>query len=961
MLSVLFVFTCCPLWLFIFITIKFTIAQMLNCMKSFYLVLILISFIFLDCSNKNESSLRIQEIKCNGIGNPCGVEKIPNFSWIITSDKRGQKQSAYQIIVASDRKSADKGKGDYWDSGKLISGENAWISYEGKNLMPASEYFWRIRIWDGNDQVSEWSPTGNFITGLFEKSDWSGAKWIGYEDITDSLLLVPGVHGNGDDLRNVAVKRTVIPYFRKDFLLSKKIKKALVFISGLGHYELYINGNKTGDRFLSPGWTDYRKTCLFNTYDVTDYIIDGKNAISTIIGNGFYNINRERYRKLVIAYGAPKMILKLHITYNDGSTESVLSDETWKTAPSPITFSSIYGGEDYDARMEQDGWNEPGFDDGNWQSVIIAREPSGQLRPESDFPVKVMEVFKPRSLSLRKDSLYVYDFGQNASGIIRVKVTGEKGQQIKFLPGELLGEDSLVTQQATGSPYIFSYTLKGEEEEVWIPKFTYYGFRYLQAEGAVPDEVITSGKPCIREIEMLHTSNSSPEEGSFECSNELFNRIYGLINWAIKSNLSSVVTDCPHREKLGWLEQTHLMGNSIRYLYDIHNLYSKVIDDMIEAQLENGLVPDIAPEYVPFAAGFRDSPEWGSACVILPWYMYEWYGDTEVLSKAYPMVKKYVDYLSGMADHNILSHGLGDWYDLGPEFPGEAQLTPKKVTATSIYYYDITLLSKMAELTGNQEDTEFYKKLAEEVRYSFNKEFLNPVTNVYSTGSQTAYSMPLYFGMVDDSMRPYVVANLIKSINDNNKALTAGDIGYRYLLRVLEQEGQSQLIFDMNSRNDVPGYGFQLAKGATALTESWAALKYVSNNHLMLGHIMEWFFSGIGGIRQVPGSSAYDTILISPEIAGDIKWARAAINTIHGKILSSWEIKDKHLTLKIIIPVGSKAIVVIPQNDPETIKENKAPVSQSEEIKLIKVEEDKTYFELSSGDYIFETPYYSSK
>jgi hypothetical protein len=378
---------------------------------------------------------------------------------------------------------------------------------------------------------------------------------------------------------------------------------------------------------------------------------------------------------------------------------------------------------------------------------------------------------------------------------------------------------------------------------------------------------------------------------------------------------------------------------------------------MIEAQLDNGLVPDIAPEYVPFYAGFRDSPEWGSACIILPWYMYEWYGDVELVKKAYPMMKKYADYLSGMAENNILSHGLGDWYDLGPKFPGEAQLTPKKVTATSIYYYDLKLLSMMAELTDNKEDAAYYGNLAEDVRKSFNKEFLNQTTRVYSTGSQTAFSMPLYFDMVDDSIKHEVVANLVKSINENNKALTAGDIGYRYLLRVLEQEGHSQLIYEMNSRDDIPGYGFQLAKGATSLTESWPALKYVSNNHLMLGHLMEWFYTGVAGIRQAQGSTGYKNIIIAPEIVGNLTHADASLNTIHGKISSSWLIEKETLKMKISIPVSCTATIEIPCSDPDLITESGSQTADSENIIKYQIKGDKTICEIQSGDYIFMIPF----
>jgi alpha-L-rhamnosidase len=927
-------------------------------MRSAFSFAILLILLLTCCKAKPDSALSVSSLKCNGLENPLGTDKVPEFSWINISTERGQAQTAFQIIVSSSEWMAGKNSGDIWDSGKSMSGATAWVSYQGQVLGPGKEYFWKVRVWDRNDKQSAWSKTSKFVTGLFVKEDWGGAKWIGYEEIPDSLLLIPGVHGNGNNLGEVAKKKTIIPYFRKDFSLEKKVKQAFVFVCGLGQYELYLNGEKVGDRFLSPGWTNYEKKCYYNTFDVTDMLTHGENVIGAIVGNGFYNINRERYRKLVIAYGAPKMILKLEVSYNDGTKEVIISDKGWKTASSPVTFSSIYGGEDYDARLEQEGWNKKGFIDEKWMDALIVKEPAGSLQPETDYPVKVAEIFDNKKISVHRDSIYVYDFGQNASGIIKIKMKGKKGQEVRFYPGELLGEDSLVTQQATGSPFYFSYTLRSNEEEFWMPRFTYYGFRYVQAERAVPPNYTNpENLPVIENIQLLHTRNSSPEVGTFRCSNQLLNSVYELITWSIKSNLASVATDCPHREKLGWLEQTHLMGNSIKFVYDIHNLYDKVIDDMIEAQLENGLVPDIAPEYVPFAAGFRDSPEWGSACVILPWDMYQWYGDIEAVRKAYPMMKKYVAYLQGKSEKNILSHGLGDWYDLGPKSPGEAQLTPKAVTATSIYFYDAKLLGEMAALIGENDDAAHFRKLAEEIRIAFNTRFLDRATKVYSTGSQTAYSMPLFFGMVDDSIKNKVVDNLIKSINENNKALTAGDVGYRYLLRTLEQEGQSELIFDMNSKTDVPGYGYQLSKGATSLTESWAALKYVSNNHMMLGHLMEWFYSGIGGIRQPVGSSAYEKIIISPDVVGDLTWAETSFNTVHGEIISNWKIEGNNFILKVKIPVGCNAVVEIPQTDRSMIYESEVPVSQSKQVMISGGNALKTFCEISSGEYIFRTSF----
>jgi len=907
-------------------------------------------------SKNSVTSLVVSEIKCNNLENPVGIAPVPYFSWLLTAVQRGQAQTAYQIIIGSDSGIISDGGNKFWDSGKIPSDHSAWIQYEGPGLSSGKEYFWKIRVWDESDKPSPWSKTGKFITALFDRKDWDKANWIGCEEIPDSLLLVPGVHGDGNDLGNIASKRTIVPLFRKDFSVKKKIRRAYAFVCGLGQYELYINGEKIGDRFLSPGWSDYRKSCLYNTFDVSASLKPGLNTLGAIVGNGFYNINRERYRKLVIAYGAPKMLLKLDIEYADGSKESIITDKSWKTSPSPITFTSIYGGEDYDARLEQEGWNLPGFKDESWKKVLMVKEPSGNLKPESDYPLKVSEVIDYKKISAKKDSVFTYDFGQNASGIIKIKISGKKGQEVRFIPGELLGEDSLVTQKATGEPYYFSYTLKGENEEVWIPRFSYYGIRYVEVKGAVPLLYPNQfNLPVIRDLKFLHTRNSSPENGSFKCSNELFNSIYKLIGWSVKSNLASVATDCPHREKLGWLEQTHLMGNSVKFIYDIHNLYNKMIDDMMEAQLENGLVPDIAPEFVPFNEGFRDSPEWGSACIIVPYDLYQWYGDKEAVRKAYPMMKKYMAYLKMKADNLILSHGLGDWYDLGPNSPGEAQLTPKTLTATSMFFYDAKLLAEMATLLDEKEDAKYFSNLAHEIMISFNDMFFNPVTKVYSTGSQTAYSMPMFFGMVDDKYKSDVIKNLINSINNNNKALTAGDIGYRYLLRTLEEAGQSQLIFDMNSKTDVPGYGYQLSKGATSLTESWPALKYVSNNHMMLGHLMEWFYSGIGGIRQVPGSPSYNKVIISPDLVGDLTWAETTYKSVHGDITCNWKIENKNFLLNIRIPVNCTGIVSLPQKNANIIFENGIQIQEVKMIKILEVLPDRILLEIPSGEYNFST------
>lgn len=906
------------------------------------------------CQQRAAHFIEVTKIETNGKAEPMGVQQRGlTFSWQMDSDLRSQYQTAWRIGVASTREALQDGEFDLWDSGKQKGDKNTTVAYEGQNLSQGERYFWKVKVWDKEDRESEWSDSGSFVTGLFNQENWSGAQWIGYDSLPDSLRLVPGVHGSGNELGPIAQDHPVIPQFRKEFSIDKPIEEATLFISGLGHYEASINGQKIGTDFLSPGWTDYEETVLYNTYDVTDKLQSGSNVFGAVVGNGFYNVSRHRYRKLVIAYGKPKLISKLKVTYADGSENVITSGPDWKTSPSPTTFSSIYGGEDYDARAVESGWNRPGFDDSSWENVVQASAPLGEMRSQFSHPNEVMDTLEVKRILESEPGIYIYDFGQNASGIFKLNVRGNRAQQVKLTPAELLNNQGLANQNASGAPHVYNYTLSRDSIESWQPKFTYYGFRYIQVEGAVPDTVTDSSKPMVEDLKFLHTRSQAPATGHFETSHELFTEINSLIKWAVKSNMQSVITDCPHREKLGWLEQTYLMGGGIHYNYDLRSLYKKLVYDMMDAQTQDGLVPDIAPEYVEFVGGFRDSPEWGSASVILPWLLYKWYGDVETMEKAWPMMTKYMDYLQSKADDHILSHGLGDWYDLGPDFPGEAQLTPIALTATATYYRDIKLISKMAPVIGNEEDVERYENWAEDIRQAFNKRFFDQESMVYSTGSQTAMSMPLVTGLVEEQYRDQVFSNLTDSIRANNKALTAGDIGFHYLVKALQEGGGSQLVYKMNSRTDVPGYGYQLEKGATALTESWAALEVVSNNYLMLGHIMEWFYSGLGGIKQADSSIAYKHIVIEPHMIGDIEHTHTEYESSNGTIVSEWEVTGEERNLNVKIPVNSTATVIIPTDQVASISESGKSIRDHEDIEQIEGNEAGVEIRVGSGDYTF--------
>jgi alpha-L-rhamnosidase len=856
--------------------------------------------------------LTVANPRCENRIDPIGVDaKQPRFSWELVSEQQNVLQTAYRIMVSDNPDFIYTNYGNCWDSKKVTSSASIQVQYRGSALKSAKSYYWKVMVWDNKGHASPWSALHTMTTGLFTTADWKGARWIAYDVLPDSNKIVPFAHGRGK--KEWGARKDILPLLRKTFTVHKPVRHATAFVCGLGQFEFSLNGKKIGDHFLDPGWTQYSKQALYVGFDIKSSLREGENAIGVALGNGFYYIPGERYRKLTGAYGYPKMISRIFIEYTDGTSENIISDGSWTTAPSPVTFSSIYGGEDYDATLEQEGWDSPGFNH-FWRRVKITDGPT-LLQEQSTEPVRRLSTISGTRIKIETNPVYfVTDFRQNFSGVpVLTLGGGNRGDTVRIIPGELLNEDGTVSQRGSGGPHIYNYIVKGNKEEHWAPQFTYYGFRYVQAHYIRKDT--TKALPDVFTVEGSLVSNSTGQVGEFTSSHKLFNQTNDLIKWAIRSNMMSVFTDCPHREKLGWLEQNHLVGSSVQYNYDIATLCRKIIRDMMMAQTEEGLVPEIAPEYVQFEDPFRDSPEWGSAAIILPWYTYEWYGDKQILSEAYGMMKKYIGYLQKKAEDNILSQGLGDWYDLGPNKPGFSQLTPKGLTATATYYYDLMIMDKIATLLNKPGEAAQYRQLGAAVKNSFNKKFYNQSTYTYGTGSQTANAMALFMNLVEPANKDSVVANLIRDIRSRNNALTAGDIGYRYVLRALEDANRSDVIFDMNSRDDVPGYGFQIKNGATALTESWQALPSVSNNHFMLGHLMEWFYAGLCGIKQSPSSVAFNKIEIRPQPVGDIKQAAASYKSVYGLIKTDWKIEDGMFTLNVTIPPNTTATIFLPSEN----------------------------------------------
>ena len=884
-----------------------------------------------------DAALIATNLKCGYWENPLGVDETnPRVSWQLQATKpeqRGAAQTAYEILIASSQATLDKNKGNLWDSGKVVSDLSLNIAYAGVPLVSGQQVFWKVRVWDEKKKVSDWSQSATWTMGLLNSNDWQGA-WLG------------------------APTNSPLPLFRRDFVVKPGLQRALIFICGLGQYELSANGAKVGDDFLSPGWSKYDQTCLYDTFDLTTSLTNGINALGVRLGNGMYDVEpSRRYTKFTGSFGPPKFIAQLYLFYTDGTSEIIASDAQWHTAPGPVTFSSIYGGEDFDARRVQNGWDKIYFDDSNWSPAILTNGPGGKLCGLSCAapPLHEFEIHPSVASWKLTNGETVFDLGQNASHIPQISVSGPAGSKVWLMPSELTNANGSVYQHSMGgdgTSIRCEFVKATDGVETWSPQFFYVGCRYVQVRFFSPS-TNNSALPRIESLAGIVVNSDSAPVGEFACSNDLFNRIHTLILWAQRANLVSVITDCPHRERLGWLEQYHLNGPSLRYKFDLAQLYTKGMNDMADSQLADGLVPDIAPEYPVFGGPFRDSPEWGSAFVIVPWQQYQFTGDTELLRRYYDDMKRYVAYLGSKSKGYIVTHGLGDWYDIGPGEPGPSKLTPNALTATAFYFYDTWILAQAAALLGKADEAKQFTAQADAIRVAFNQKFYNAAKGSYATGSQCANAIPLVMDLCEPTHRAAVLDAIVADVRKHGNAITAGDVGYRYLLRALAEGGRSDVIFDMNNQSDKPGYGYQLKRGATSLTEAWDANPTSSQNHFMLGQIMEWFYADLAGIASDPAGPGFKKTIIHPEPVGDVTWVKGAYDSVHGRIAVEWKKAGGKFLLKLVIPANTTATVYLPTTNPKTVTEGGVRAAKAPGVKFLRVEKDRAIFAVASGSYDF--------
>lgn len=769
--------------------------------------------------------------------------------------------------------------------GQDISSAPIWVQLD----LGAAQSFDRIRLYPRTDTRTADGQVPNFPVDFTVRTASSpdGAFTVA-ATITDQKPPVPADVPAG------------LPLFARQFVVAKHVARARLYITGLGVYDATLNGLPTSRAVLEPGNTTYAGHLDYATVDVTDLLRRGENTLGVSLGTGIYDTKSysTRYAKFNGREGAPKLLAQLELAYSDDTRETIATDTSWRTALGPTTFSNWYGGEDYDARRLTAGWDAPGSDISAWQPASAAEPPAPKsaLTARSGPAVETVNTILPKAITEPKPAVYVFDLGTNVAGWQQLRVQASAGTKITMRPAELLQADGTIDYGTTGNPIYDEYTTDGQGVETWHPQFIYHGFRYIQVEG-----LPSAPKPDTISALVLRAANVSA--GSFVCSNEIINGVHRIIDRAVQSNMYSVLTDCPTREKLGWLEEAHLVFDTVARNYDVAAYGHDLVQAMADAQLPDGLVPDIAPEYTVFGGGFRDDPNWGNSMVLVPWNLYLTYGDRDVLDTYYPNMQRYVEYLGSRATGDLLDYGLGDWATINAS-------TPTGVTATYGYFQAADALRRIAGVLGQSADMSRYARLAEAIGRAFQTKYFDAARHTYATGSQTSDALALNMGIVPADEQRHVIDHLVANLQANRYHLNLGEIGLPALFDVLSVAGRHDVVYKIATQTSAPSYGAMLSRGATSLTEFWDGGG--SQNHFMLGAIDKWFTSGLAGITQGRDSVGYRELLIEPAVVGDLTNVAGRYMTPHGEVRSEWRRSGQSVSLDVAVPVGCVATIRLP-------------------------------------------------
>lgn len=849
---------------------------------------ILLIFLLFSYCLKGESSFLPVDLKTDHLENPIGIDNAnPRLTWKIRDNRTGARQAAYRIIVGTDSIKILNGKGTIWDSGKIDS-DRQFVTYKGNSLSPFTKYYWKVTVWDASQKGND-SGIRSFETGMMHISNWQG-DWI----------------SDGKDIHYAPA-----PYFRKQFKTGKEIASARVYITAAGLYELYINGEKTGNQRLDPMYTRYDRRNLYVTHDVTAQLQRGENVIGVILGNGWYNhqsmavwdFDRAPWRN------RPAFCLDLRITYADGTVETIPTNLSWKKADGPVIFNSIYTAEHYDARLEQSGWSKPGFDDSKWQAVALRAVPSQNIAAQQLRPIRNVLTIPARLINKIDEKTYVYDFGQNMSGVTKIKVSGKAGTELRIKHGERLYKNGRIDLSNIDvyyrgdkekDPFQTDILILSGREDEFMARFNYKGFRYVE---------VTANNPVKLDQHSLTAyfmHSDVPPVGKIETSSDLINKLWWATNNAYLSNLMGYPTDCPQREKNGWTGDGHLAIESALYNFDGITIYEKWLADHRDEQQPNGVLPDIIPTG-GWGYGIHNGLDWTSTIAIIPWEIYKFYGDSKLLADCYDNIKRYVDYVDRTSPEGLTSWGRGDWVPVKSR-------SNLELTSSVYFFVDANILAEAAKLFGKEKDHQHYAALAGKIRDAINKKYLNRTTGIYASGTQTELSVPLLWKVVPEDMIPKVAQNLAKKVGEAGFHLDVGVLGAKAILNALSENGYPDVAYKVAVQDSYPSWGWWIVNGATTLLENWdlKAARDISDNHMMFGEIGAWFFKGLGGIYPDAAQPGFKHIILRPHFEKSLQRFDAQFNSPYGLIQSQWKWEKGKINYHVVIPANSSATLYLP-------------------------------------------------
>ena len=895
------------------------------------------------------SPLQPGTLTCEYIQNPLGIaEPAPRLSWTLLSDKRNQQQSAYELEVSDKLSTPQQFKGNVWAAGKVESNQNIHVVYAGLPLKPFARYYWRVRVYDAQNNVSAWSQPAWFETAMLQATDWQ-AQWIG----DDRKQFEKPEDFYGDD---------PMPLFRKTFDATKKVAAARLYISGLGYYEAYLNGKKVGDHVLDPGWTTYKKQALYVTHDVTALLQKGANSIGIMLGNGWYNplpltlFGRFNLRT-VQQTGRPCVKAEVHVKYTDGTSAVVVTDDTWQTATGPIVRNNVYLGEHYDARLERKDWLDGGLGKG-WKNAAIVEGPSGELTPQMQPPIRITKVLQPVQITESGNDTFIVDMGQNFAGVARIKVKGSAGTKVSLRYGEDIHANGRLNYLTTTAGHIKEiwnlkggpgapktawqqdvYTLKGEGIEQWAPRFTFHGFRYVEITG-------WPGEPSVNDIEGLRMNSDVQENGSFTSSNEMFNRLQQVIKGTFLSNIFSVQSDCPGREKMGYGADIVVTSEAFMYNYNMANFYRKTVRDFANEQQPDGGITEIAP-YTGIADrgyGGESGPlGWQLAFPYLQKKLYEFYGDKRVIEENYAGIQKQMEFLKSKEVSGLFHWDISDHEALDPR--------PEAFSAAAFYFHHALLAADFAGILGKRDDSIGYAKKAGTIKSLIVLKYSVPQTGRFDNATQSAQLFALSYEFARDKDASMKV--LFDEIERHNGHLSTGIFATKMLFDVMRQNNRNDVAYGVANQQSYPGWGHMLQNGATTLWESWKKPDNATSlNHPMFGSISEWFYRSLLGINAAaPG---FQKILIKPQPAGDLTMAKGTYHSVRGDITSNWKREGSRFTLEVNIPANTTAEVWILAKENGTIMES-GKALQEQKLSVKKFDNGYAVVEVPSGAYIFTT------